>query len=306
VALLLVGRRGPLEAQLRLHNTAGLPLSVVEAEQVITAHDDPLAIRRSKSESSLAVTLRLVAEGKASAAVSAGHSGAIMVGAMFLLKRHPGIERPAFGSVFPTATGQAIVVDVGANVDCKARYLEQFAVMGSVYMRQVFGVASPRVGLLSNGEEDSKGNALTREAHRLLRANSTICFVGNIEGNHIADGRADVVVCDGFDGNIVLKTAEGAASLISSMLKTELTRDLRGKLAGLLALPAIRRVRRSIDWEEYGGAPVLGVNGIVINCHGRSRAKALVNALRQAHQMVRTDIVKALGEELARSAAPPP
>ncbi len=299
VTILLVGRRGPLEAQLRLHKWHGLPITIVDADDVISMRDDPMSILRAKSESSLAVTLRLVAEGTAGAAISAGNSGAIMAGATFTLKRQPGIDRPAFATVLPTATGRAIIVDVGANVDCKPRYLEQFGFMGTVYMRQVFGVTAPRVGLLSNGEEESKGNALTREAFGLLKV-SGLNFVGNIEGNDIAEGKVDVVVCDGFDGNLVLKTAEGAAILVGNMLRAELTRDLRGKMAGLLALPAIRRLRRSIDFEEYGGAPVLGVNGICVNCHGRSKAKAITNALRQAKQMIDTNIIQALGDELAR------
>jgi glycerol-3-phosphate acyltransferase PlsX len=299
--ILLVGRRGPLEAQLRLFKTAGLPITIVDAADVITMHDDSTAVLK-RSESSLAVTLRLVAEGKAAAAVSAGHSGAIFVGATVVLKKQAGIERAAFGSVLPTLSGRAIVVDVGANVDCKPRYLQQFGMMGTVYMRQVFKIASPRVGLLSNGAEESKGNALTREAYTLLKT-SRLNFIGNIEGNDIAEGRADVVVCDGFDGNLVLKTAEGAASLIGTLLKEELTRDVRGKLAGLLALPAIHRLRRRIDWEEHGGAPILGINGIFINCHGRSRAKAIMNALRQAQLMVDADMIRELGAAMARASS---
>ncbi len=173
--------------------------------------------------------------------------------------------------------------------------------MGTVYMRQVFNIAEPRVGLVSNGEEESKGNSLTRDAFTLLQ-DSSVNFIGNIEGNDIFHGHIDVVVCDGFDGNLLLKTAEGAGSFISTMLKDELTRDLRGKMAGLLALPAIRRVRRRIDFEEYGGAPVLGVNGICINCHGRSRAKAIANALQQAQQMVDAQLIAGISDELAQSA----
>ena len=169
-------------------------------------------------------------------------------------------------------------------------------------MRQVFNIAAPRVGLLSNGEEESKGNSLTRDAFMLLQ-DSGLNFAGNIEGNDIFHGHIDVVVCDGFDGNLLLKTAEGAASFISTMLRDELTRDVRGKIAGLLAVPAIRRVRRRIDFEEYGGAPVLGVQGICINCHGRSRAKAIANALHQAQQMVDAHLITELSAELARSAA---
>jgi glycerol-3-phosphate acyltransferase PlsX len=224
-----------------------------------------------------------------------------MAAGIFILKRQQGIDRPAFGGVVPTKTGTAFLIDMGANADCKPGYLLQFARMGAVYMQVEHGLDKPRIGLLSNGEEEGKGTALTLAAFELLKA-SGLNFAGNIEGNDISAGVADVIVCDGFTGNVVLKTMEGTASTIIALLRENLQSNLRSKLGAALAMPALRALRGRLDYAEYGGVPVLGVNGVLVNCHGRSNARAITQALRLADRMARKDLAGAIGRELAAAA----
>lgn len=302
VEVVLVGQKTAVEQELAKHDPAGLSLSVVHTEEVVGMEEHAAAALRQKRQSSIAVGVSLVREGQADAFVSAGNSGAVMASALFGLGRIKGIERPALGTVYPTTTGKCFIIDAGANADCKPEYLLQFAVMGSAYMERVFGVARPRVGLLSNGEEETKGNGLVQECHPLLKA-SGLNFIGNVEGKDIPLGTADVVVCDGFAGNVAIKLSEGLASAIFDILKKELTADIVSKLAALVLKPAFRRIKKRLDYAEYGGAPLLGVNGITIIAHGRSNALAIKNAVRVAKQAVDQNLVEAIRAGVAGASA---
>lgn len=296
-AILLVGPRAPIEAELAGHETAGLRLEIVETDEVIGMDEHPARSLRQKPRASLKLAIDLVAEGRAAAAFSAGNSGAVMAAALFALRRLPGIDRPAFGSPIPTSKGVTFLIDMGANAECKPAYLVQFAAMGVAYMRLAFGLATPSVGLLSNGEEAEKGTPLVQEAHALLAA-SPFNFKGNVEGKDVFAGAVDVVVSDGFAGNVLLKAAEGTATMIFDLMRAELGGSLRAKLGAALAMPALRAVRRRLDYEEYGGAPVLGVNGVVLTGHGRSGAKAIRNGVRVAQEMALNDLAGAIAREL--------
>jgi len=250
------------------------------------------AVRRLPG-ASMNVAVRLVKEGQAQGFVSAGNTGAAMVSALFGLGRVPGIERPALATIFPTAKGHCLILDVGANADCRPEHLEQFAVMGERYSRLVLGVTRPRVGLLSNGEEETKGNKLVQETHQLLKT-ADLEFIGNVEGKDVPRGLVDVVVCDGFVGNVLIKLAEGIGEFTFALMREEISRSLVGVVGALLLRPALRRIRRRVDYQEYGGAPLLGVRGVVIVAHGRSRARAIRNALRVADQAARVNLTDAL------------
>jgi glycerol-3-phosphate acyltransferase PlsX len=283
--------------------SAGLPpnaIRVVHASEVIEMVEPGAQAVRRKKDSSLVVCAELVRSGEAEAFVSAGHSGAGMAAALTKLGRIAGIDRPAIATVLPamSTSGRVVVLDAGANPDCEPRNLLQFAVMGSIYAEEVLGVRHPKVGLLSNGEEDTKGNELTRAAFPLL-STATICFVGNVEGRELFDGRADVVVCDGFVGNVVLKLGEGVVDLLRSMVKGELDASPWLKLPGLFLAPALRRVRCRTDYATYGGAPLLGVNGVCIISHGRSTPLAMANAIRAAGEAVSHEIVAKIGARAA-------
>jgi len=297
VPLLLVGARAPIEAELVKHDTAGLALEIVETDQVVEMDEHPAQALRQKPRASLKLAVDLVAEGRAAAAFSAGNSGAVMAAALFGLRRLPGVDRPAFGSPVPTKTGVTFLVDMGANAECKPAYLVQFAAMGVAYMRLAFGLSNPTVGLLSNGEEEGKGTPLVREAYGLLAA-SGLNFKGNVEGKDLPAGLVDVLVTDGFTGNVLLKGAEGTASLIVDLLRTELRRSWRTKLGAALAMPALKEVGRRLDYEEYGGVPVLGVNGVVLVGHGRSTAKAIRSGIRVARDLAGNGLVAATAREL--------
>jgi glycerol-3-phosphate acyltransferase PlsX len=299
--ILLVGPQRELEAKLG-KDAASLPIEVVNATQVIEMDEHPANAVRQKPDSSMVVGVRLVREGRAQGFVSAGNTGAVMAAGLFELRRIKGVDRPALSAVFPTRQRGALVIDVGANADCKPEYLAQFGLMGSVYMQSVFGVKQPKVGLLSIGEEETKGNALVLAAHPLLRA-LPINFIGNVEGKEIPAGDVDVVVCDGFTGNVVLKLSEGLASTITGLIREEINASLISKIFAAGVLPAFRRVRKRLDYAEYGGAPLLGLNGVCIVAHGRSTALAIKNAVRAASQAVQGDVVGAISRGLAESAA---
>ena len=283
VHVLLVGREPLLRAELAHHPAArGLPIEIVHATEVVENNDKAAQAVRSKRDSSLRVGLRLVREQRAAGFVTAGNTGAAMATAKVVLGALPGVDRPALALVFPTAAGTAaILLDVGANVDSKPHNLEQFAVMGEIYFRSMFGAARPRVGLLSNGEEDSKGNELTREALQLIRR-LPMNFVGNVEGRDLYNGRLDVIVCDGFVGNVALKISEGMVEAVRSLLKESLNSTLSGQVGALLARRAFQEFKRRLDYSEYGGAPMLGIKGVCIVSHGSSNANAIKNALRVA------------------------
>jgi glycerol-3-phosphate acyltransferase PlsX len=299
----LVGREEVIRAELARHNTAGLDLPIVHTDEVIEMDEHPANAVRRKKNASMTLALQLVRDGSALGAVSAGNSGAMMAASLFTLKRIPGVERPALGGIFPTKDSICLVIDVGANTDCKPEYLQQFALMGSLYMERIFHVSSPRVGLLANGEEETKGNQLVIETHQLLRKNAStlgLNFIGNVEGRDIPAGGADVVVCDGFVGNVVLKLSEGLAETLVGVLRTQMTSTLPAKLAALVLRPGLRKVFRRLDYSEYGGVPLLGVNGSAIVSHGRSNAKAIQNALRVARQTAATGVAAAIAEGLAK------
>jgi len=282
IPVILVGQQERIASELVGHKTDGLDITIHHASEIVGMHDSASDAVRKKKDSSIRVAFELVRDGQASAVVSTGNSGATMAAGMFILKRIPGIDRPAIATVIPNLKGQTLVLDVGGNVDCKALHLMQFALMGSVYVRQMFGLDRPRIGVLSNGEEESKGNDLTRETHRLLKGTS-LNYLGYVEGGDIFKGTVDVVVCDGFAGNIVLKTAEGLADAMGKMLKAEFNSRIVSKLGYLLARPAFQGFRKRVDYAEYGGAPLLGIQGTGMICHGKSSPRAVMNAIRLAH-----------------------
>ena len=292
--VLLVGRRIQLEAELSRHRTTGLTLEVLEADDVIDMHESPAAAVRGKPDSSLVRALCQLREGRADACVSAGNTGAMMAAAFQVLQRIKGVERPAIAIVIPTQQGRLLLLDIGANVDCKPEWLVQFGQMGAIYMEHVLGIQSPRVGLLSIGEEESKGNTLTKAAHALLKE-APLNFYGNVEGKDIPSGIVDVVVCDGFVGNVALKLIEGLASTIGGMIRAELTANPIRKVLAAPLRPAFQSLRKQMDWAEYGGAPLLGVNGVCIVAHGRSSPYAIQHALRVAAEGASHGVVERIG-----------
>lgn len=253
------------------------------------------AVRKYK-DASIVVAARMVKEGQADALISAGNTGVTMVAALLGLGRIQGIERPAIGTVLPTETGRCLVVDVGANADCRSSHLYQFGLMGLAYAERILGIAQPRLGLLSNGEEAGKGNDLVLQAYSRFKDDQSVNFVGNVEGRDITKGKADVLVCDGFTGNIVLKLAEGMSESIFRLLKQGIQESLRSRLGGLLLKPALKRIAKRMDYTEYGGAPLLGVDGVCIIAHGSSNAKAIKNAIRVAMESVQADLPGVIAE----------
>src|SRR5438874_4885266 len=281
VEVALVGRPDAIRAELGQLDTTGLSLPIVEATDVIAMDERAAAVARRKTGSSIHVALRQVKESEAAAMVSAGNSGAVMAAALFVIGRVPGIERPAIGALLPTATGHVFLIDAGANTDPKPAQLLQFGQLGAIYMERVRGVSRPRVGLLANGEEPGKGNELVQAAHPLPAA-SGLNFAGNVEGKDVTAGAVDVVVTDGFTGNVVLKLSEGVATMLLGAVRAELTRGLLTKLLAAGLRPAFRRVGARLDYRETGGAPLLGVDGVAIIAHGRSDTVAIKNAIRVA------------------------
>lgn len=279
----LVGQRDKIEAVLAQHNGADRSrIEIVEASEVIEMADHPATIYRRKKDASITVATRLVKEGTADAVVSAGSTGGQMVAALFGLGRIKGVSRPAIGCMIPSLTGGKLLVDAGANTNVDVENLVQFAQMGSIYMQTVMGLDAPKVGLINNGAEETKGSELTQAAYQQLKALPDIHFIGNIEGRDVPAGVADVMTCDGFTGNVVLKTMEGMGKVILTMLEEEVTASLRCKAGALLMKPALRSLKHKMDYAEYGGAPLLGVNGVSIVCHGSSKAKAITKAIEVA------------------------
>jgi phosphate acyltransferase len=297
VPVTLVGDADRIRQELAKHDCKGLDILVHHASEVVGMHDSPSDAVRKKRDSSIRVAFDLVKEGNAAAVVSAGNSGATMAAGMFVLKRLPGIDRPAIAQVFPTLKDRTLVLDVGGNVDCKPLNLVQFAIMGEVYAKSVMGIPAPRVGLLSNGEEESKGNDLTRETSAILKSIS-LDYVGYVEGRDIFNGNVDVVVCDGFVGNVVLKVSEGLADAVGRMLKDEFKRSIVAQLGYLLARKAFNHFKKKVDYAEYGGAPLLGINGVGMISHGGSNSKAIKNAIRFAHEYVQKGVNERMAEKL--------
>jgi len=300
VRVLLVGPKATLEAELgRYPAISGLPIEIVHASEVISMDDKAVQAVRSKRDSSMRVGLRLVRERRAVGFVTAGNTGAAMATAKMVLGAIPGVDRPALAAVFPTATGSvATLLDVGANVDCKPQNLEQFAVMGEIYFRTMFGTRRPRVGLLSIGEEEGKGNDLTRESFQLLRQ-LPLNFVGNVEGRDLYNGRVDVIVADGFVGNVALKISEGLANLVRYTLKESLKATITRQVGYLLSRSAFADFKKRLDHTEYGGAPLLGVKGVCFITHGSSNANAIKNAIRVAAEFAQSGINERIEKELA-------
>lgn len=300
--IILVGDKAAIEAELANQNTTNLPLEIVHASQAITMEDKPSKVVKSKRQSSIHVGLALVKDGQADAFVSAGNTGGILGVAMLRqvgLGRIPGIKRPALGVVFPIKQ-RPMLIDNGANADCRPEYLLQFGLMGSLFMERVFDIEKPRIGLISNGEEEGKGNSLIKETIPLL-ATSGLNYVGNIEPKEFMAGAADVAVTDGFTGNLIMKTAESIASYMSNIIREELMANPLTILGGLLARSAFKRVRATLNADEVGGAPLLGVNGVVIIAHGRSNAYAIKQAVGQARRAVEKQVVEAIATGIASS-----
>jgi glycerol-3-phosphate acyltransferase PlsX len=298
--ILLVGQEPVIKKDLKSRFIPReLPISVVHAPEVIAMDEAPALALRKKRDSSIMVAIGLMKQGLADAFVSAGNTGAVMAGTLVEMGRLEGINRPAIASFFPTEKDTTVVLDVGANADCKPVNLYQFGVMGATYVERILRRPRPRVGLLSIGEESSKGNENTILAHQLL-SGSSLNFVGNIEGRDILRGNVDVVVCEGFVGNIILKLTESIDGLLTSQLKRYVMSSLRYRLGAHLMMPALLAFRRDLDYAEYGGAPLLGVNGICIICHGGSSAKAIRKAIDVAQRMVKADINSGIVNELEK------
>ncbi|MBN1957196.1 MAG: phosphate acyltransferase PlsX [Desulfuromonadales bacterium] len=291
--VILVGDTQRIENELAKHVTQGLRLEIHHASEVVGMHDSASDAVRKKKDSSIRVAFNLAHQGAACAVVSAGNSGAIMASGMHVFGRVKGIERPAIGTCLPNLDDQTMVLDMGANVDCKPSHLYQFAVMGSIYVEHFFNKVKPRVGLLSNGEEEKKGNELTRDTHRLLKE-SQLNYLGYVEGGDVYNGSVDVVVCDGFVGNVLLKVSEGLAVAIGTMLKREIESRFLARMGYCLSRPAFEAFKHKINPAEYGGAPLLGIAGTGIVCHGSSDPVAISMAIRQAGEYAKIRIEEKL------------
>ena len=299
LGVVLVGRADAIEAELsRDPELDRSRVRIIDAPEVIGMAEAPSAALRRKPGASIKVAADAVARGHAAALVSAGHTGATVMAAYSAFGLLPGVDRPALAATIPTRGRPAVLLDVGASVECRPQHLLQFAVMGRVFARVAFGTELARVGLLSIGEEETKGNELTRDAHRLLKA-SALPFIGNVDARHLFTGDADVVVCDGFTGNVALKTSEGLVEMIEGLLEDDLSSTLTMRMGSLLARRALRRFRRRVDYSEYGGAPLLGVAGVAIVAHGRSSPKAVRNAVAMAYRFADSGFIARIERDIA-------
>lgn len=296
LSVVLVGDKTELYNELKDKDYPPSSINILHASQVVGMGESPVSALRHKKDSSIRVAIELVKSGDADAMVSAGNSGVVMATALFILGKIKGIDRPAIAATMPTVKGLFVLIDAGANVDCKTSHLVQFAIMGEIYARNIFNIDSPKVGLLGIGEEDAKGNELTREAFKLLK-NTDINFIGNIEGKDIFTGLADVVVCDGFVGNIALKISEGLAEAIVKMLKREVSEMAQGRIGYMFLKDALKGFKKRTDYSEYGGAPLLGINKPCIISHGRSTAKAIRNAIKTAGELCKKGLIDTIANE---------
>jgi phosphate acyltransferase len=297
IEIIIVGQEELIKTELAKANYSSDKITVHQASEIIEMGEHPGNAIRRKKDSSIVVGTRLVKEGVGDAFISAGNTGACMAAALFGLGRIKGIQRPAIGTVMPTDTGISLVLDVGANADCKPIHLVQFALMGSIYAEKVLGINKPKVGLLNIGEEESKGNELTLGTYPLLKK-TKLNFVGNIEGRDIFWGKSDVVVCDGFVGNVVLKLSEGLASFLMNTIKEQLMTSTIGKIGGALIKPLMGKLKKKLDYAQYGGAPLLGIDGISIISHGSSNGIAIKNAIRVAKECVNNEVVRCIKNSL--------
>jgi len=301
ITVILTGKKEMIEEQLDKYSFDNERIVVVDARQEIEMAEKPVEAIKKKKDSSLVRGFELLRDKECDVLITAGSTGATLAGATLIVRRIKGILRPALCPVLPSSNGPVLLVDCGANVDCKPSYLAQFGLMGSIYMESVMGVKNPRVGLINNGTEEEKGNALTKAAFPLLKAQDGINFKGNVEGREILSGDYDVVVADGFSGNIVLKFLEGVAKSITSMLKEELMADTKSKIGAWLSKPAFKRFKKRMDYSEHGGALLLGVNGGVIKAHGSSDAKTIESTIRQAREFVKRSVVENIKDEIIKS-----
>lgn len=306
VEVLLVGDQEQMTTLLKHHTSSHLPLEIVPSEGIVEMHEEPLSGIKRKPKASINVAMDLVKQKRADAVVSAGHSGAAMASALLRLGRLQGIDRPAIGAVFPTmmADKSVLIMDVGANVDCRPKFLEQFAVMGSIYTQYVLGVPEPKVGLLNIGEEACKGNDLAIRTHQKLQENPQLTFIGNAEGRDILSGRFDVIVCDGFVGNVLLKFAEAVGEVMLQIIREELPQGLQGQLGTALLQTNLKRIKQRIDHAEHGGGLLLGVDGICIISHGSSQAPSIFNAIRIAKEAVDHRVLERIQYQYQQTAAP--
>ncbi len=294
----LVGKASRLEALLAESGYRGPDVAIVDAPEVIAMDDPATAAVRRKRNSSIRVAANLVRDGRAQGLVSAGHTGAAMVSAKMVIGTIEGVDRPALAAVIPNLSGHCLLLDVGANPDAKTQHFKEFAVMGSLYAQLAFGKASPTIGLMSIGEEDTKGTDRTKEAFKVLKE-AGLNFIGNVEGRDVFDGKVDVIVTDGFTGNVILKVSEALGEMVEKLLREEIKRTLQASVGFLLSKSAFRSFKQRLDYSEYGGAPLLGVKGCVIICHGRSSAKAIKNAIRFAAEFSRSRLAEKIQSSIA-------
>ncbi len=299
IDIVLVGIQDQLEEELKKYTFDAARLHIQHASELITNEDKPVHAIKSKKDSSLVVGLNMVKEGTVDAFVSAGNTGALLAGSIFKVGRIKGIDRPAIAAVYPTHKGISLLVDAGANAECKARNLLEFGVMGSIYVERVLGKSNPSIGLVNIGTEEGKGTDLIRGAHGLFQK-IDLNYIGNAEARDLPKGIVDVIVCDGFIGNVILKLTEGVAMTMFSMLKEKFTENIINKLGAAILMPSLREFKKTLDYTEYGGAPLLGVNGAVIKAHGSSNAKAIKNAIRQAKVFAEKDVVGMISSEIRK------
>jgi glycerol-3-phosphate acyltransferase PlsX len=302
--IVLVGKSELIESRLKALNTKNLPVSLVHAPEMLEMGEKAVASAKEKPRNSMAIGMELVKSGQGDAFVTAGNTGAALFVSAITLKRIPGVQRPVLTAIFPTQKGHCVVCDIGANADCRPEFFPEFGIMGSIYAEKVLGVKNPRVGLVANGEEKGKGNQLVKTAYPLMEE-SGLNFVGNVEPKELFAGFADVVVCDGFTGNIMLKSSEAVAGLMKDLISAGIKSSILSSIGGLMVKPALKRVLKLIDPAEVGAAPLLGVNGLVFVGHGRSNARAIVSAIGVAHQAVQADLLghigKVIQERMTRS-----
>lgn len=291
VQVILVGDEVAIKEELDKHGYKGADIEIVDAKEVITNEDKPAKAIRRKKNSSIVVGMGLIKEGKADAIVSAGNTGAVLAGGLFIVGRIKGIDRPALAPFYPSRNKPSVLLDAGANADCKPRYLQQFAIMGSIYANKILGVESPKVGIVNIGAEKGKGNELVKESYELLE-NTNLNFVGNIEAREVPEGIVDVVVCDGFVGNTILKLSEGLAKTLFTQMKEVFMSSVINKLGALMLKSGFKQLKAKLDYSEYGGALLIGLKSPVIKAHGSSDSKAIKNAIRQAKNIVATDVVE--------------
>jgi glycerol-3-phosphate acyltransferase PlsX len=298
ISCLLVGRAAELKPLLAQAGSRGEDIEIVDAADVVTMDDPATAAIRKKRNSSIRVAANCVRDGRAEGLVSAGHTGATMVSAKMVIGTIEGVDRPALAAILPNLTGHCLLLDVGANPDAKTQHFKEFAVMGSIYAQLLFGRKSPTIGLMSIGEEDSKGTDRTKEAFKTLKETG-LNFIGNVEGREVFNGKVDVIVTDGFTGNVILKVAEALAEMVEKLLREEIKKTLKASVGFLLSRQAFRNFKSRLDYSEYGGAPLLGAKGCVIICHGRSSAKAIKNAIRLAAEFSRRRLVEKIQSSIA-------